>query len=97
MAIGYKLDDINSIVYNKYNRMGMIRFRAVNSQQSGDVYAQIFVFRIDDPTIYLNSMFLLARLVITLKGPVPPDVIDMKIAETGNLWVALSNGLILEY
>jgi hypothetical protein len=42
-------------------------------------------------------MTLLSRFVITLRGPVPPDVIDMKIAETGNFWVALSNGLILEY
>ena len=95
--IGYKLDSMNPIVYNKYNRMGLIRFRAVNTQQSGDVLVQIFVFRIDDPTIFLNSMFLSTRFVITLRGPVPPDVIDMKIAETGNLWVALNNGLILEY
>jgi len=42
-------------------------------------------------------MFLTCRFVISLRGPVPPDVVDMKIAETGNLWVAQSNGLILEY
>lgn len=58
---------------------------------------QIFVFKIDDPSINLKSMILQARMILTLRGPVPPNVIDMKIAETGNLWIALSNGLILEY
>lgn len=58
---------------------------------------QIFVFKIDDPSINLKSMILQARMILTLRGPVPPNVIDMKIAETGNLWIALSNGFILEY
>ena len=42
-------------------------------------------------------MIFLSRFILTLAGPNPPDVIDMKIAETGNLWLAFSNDIIQEY
>jgi hypothetical protein len=39
----------------------------------------------------------MANLVISLPGPVPPEVVDMKVAESGNIWLVLSNGLLLQY
>ena len=52
LVAGYQLDKTNPIIYNKYNEMGIIRFKSMNVLQTDDILFQIFVFKVKDPSNY---------------------------------------------